>query len=184
LKLIRPLPRALTRSLSLLVLAAWALNMGALVHRTRASGVALGADLARYGSSAQWRGIYYRGDKIGFSVGQTRPHGEGYEIREDGRLQMTLLGSPTAVRLTSVVEVDRAFNLRRFRFSLDPGTGATEVSGDLDGRRLRIAPRSATCPSRRRSRLTSRARSPRAASGRVRPTTCRSSTLPRSTTRP
>ena len=139
MKLIRPLPRALTRSLSLLVLAAWALNMGALVHRTRASGVALGADLARYGSSAQWRGIYYRGDKIGFSVGQTRPHGEGYEIREDGRLQMTLLGSPTAVRLTSVVEVDRAFNLKRFRFSLDPGTGATEVSGDLDGRRLRIA---------------------------------------------
>ena len=28
--------------------------------------MALAADLANYGSSAQWRGIYYRGDKIGF----------------------------------------------------------------------------------------------------------------------
>ena len=44
----------------------------------------------------QWRGIYYRGDKIGFSVGQTTPDRDGYEMREDGRLQMTLLGSDIA----------------------------------------------------------------------------------------
>ena len=63
------------------------------------------ADLAHYGSSAQWKGIYYRGDKIGFSVGQTRPTYDGYEIREDGRLQMTLLGASTAVRLSTLAVV-------------------------------------------------------------------------------
>jgi hypothetical protein len=111
--------------------------MGALARRAWSSSpVALAADLARYGASAQWRGIYYRGDKIGFSVGQTTPTDEGYEIREDGRLQMTLLGSTTSVRLTSRATVDRAFNLRSFSFSLDPGTGPTEVFGTLDGRRL------------------------------------------------
>jgi hypothetical protein len=37
--------------------------MGALVRRAASSSsVALAADLANYGSSAQWRGIYYRGD--------------------------------------------------------------------------------------------------------------------------
>jgi transglutaminase-like putative cysteine protease len=136
-KLLYPLPRPAARLLSLLVLVAWVLQMGVLVRRAASpSQVALAADLAQYGSSAQWRGIYYRGDKIGFSVGQTTPTESGYEIREDGRLQLILLGSDIPVRLTSQATVDRAFNLQRFSFSLDPGTGPTQVEGVLDGRRL------------------------------------------------
>jgi transglutaminase-like putative cysteine protease len=140
--LLRPLPRPLARALSGLVLLAWLLQMGALVrHVWSSSPIALAADLAQYGSSAQWRGVYYRGDKIGFSVGQTTPTATGYEIREDGRLQMTLLGSTTAVRMSSRVQVDRTFELRSFSFSLDPGTGATEVDGTLEGRKLRLTVR-------------------------------------------
>jgi transglutaminase-like putative cysteine protease len=116
--------------------------MGLLVRRAWSdSPVALAADLARYGASAQWRGIYYRGDKIGFSVGQTTPTPSGYEIREDGRLQMTLLGSTTSVRMATRATVDRAFNLQAFSFSLDPGTGPTVVQGTLDGRRLDLTVR-------------------------------------------
>jgi transglutaminase-like putative cysteine protease len=137
LKLLRPLPRPAARLVSILVLVAWALVMGALVRRAASpSSVTLAADLAHYGSSAQWRGIYYRGDKIGFSVGQTTPTDSGYEIREDGRMLLILLGSDIPVRLTSRAVVDRAFALQRFSFSLDPGTGPTEVEGVLDGRRL------------------------------------------------
>jgi hypothetical protein len=131
--------------LSALVLVAWALQMGGLVHRAASSSpVALAADLAHYGSSAQWRGIYYRGDKIGFSVGQTTPTGAGYEIREDGRLQMTLLGTTASVRLASRAIVDRAFALRSFSFSLDPGTGPTEVEGTIGGRRLDLTIRTSS----------------------------------------
>jgi transglutaminase-like putative cysteine protease len=138
-KLLRPLPRAAARTLCVLVLLAWVLQMGALARQAWSSSpVALAADLARYGSSAQWRGIYYRGDKIGFSVGQTTPTAAGYEIREDGRLQMALLGSTASVRLTSRATVDRAFDLQSFSFTLDPGTGPTEVAGTLDGRRLEL----------------------------------------------
>lgn len=137
MKLLRPLPRPAARLLSALILLAWALQMGALARDAWSSSpVAMAADLARYGSSAQWRGIYYRGDKIGFSVGQTTPTASGYEILEDGRLQMTLLGSTASVRLKSRATVDRAFDLQSFSFSLDPGTGPTEVLGTLDGRRL------------------------------------------------
>jgi transglutaminase-like putative cysteine protease len=104
--------------------------------------VNLAADLAHYGTSAHWKGVYYRGDKIGFSVGQTTPTDDGYEIREDGRLQMTLLGASTAVRLSTLAVVDRTFALRRFEFSLDPGTGPTVVSGDIEGRQLHLRIRS------------------------------------------
>jgi transglutaminase-like putative cysteine protease len=143
LRLLRPLPRGLTRALSLLAIAAWVLQMGVLLrHASSSAPVALAADLAHYGSSAKWNGIYYRGDKIGFSVSQTTPVDDGYEIREDGRLQMVLLGSPVAVRTSSVAVVDRAFALRRFEWSLDPGTGPTVVSGELDGLRLHLRIRS------------------------------------------
>ena len=139
MKLLHPLPRPAARLLSASILVLWALQMGVLARRTWSSSpVALAADLALYGSSAQWRGIYYRGDKIGFSVGQTTPTESGYEIREDGRMQMILLGSDVSVRLSSRATVDRAFNLQSFSFSLDPGTGATEVRGVLDGRRLAL----------------------------------------------
>jgi hypothetical protein len=133
----RPLPRPAARWLSALILLAWVVQMGAVARQAWSSStVALAADLAQYGSSAQWRGIYYRGDKIGFSVGQTAPSDSGYEMREDGRLQMTLLGSSTSLRLTSRATVDRAFALQRFSFALDAGTGATEILGTIDGRRL------------------------------------------------
>jgi len=136
-RLLRPLPRPASRLLSVLVLVAWVLQMGALVRRAASSSsVALAADLANYGSSAQWRGIYYRGDKIGFSVGQTTPTDSGYEIREDARMVLILLGSDIPVRLASRATVDRAFTLRAFSFSLDPGTGPTQVEGVLEGRRL------------------------------------------------
>jgi hypothetical protein len=138
-RLLRPLPPALARLLSVLVVAAWLLQMGLLARRAfSATPLALAADLASYGSSAQWRGIYYRNEKIGFSVGQTTPVEDGYEIRDDARLQMTLVGALTAVRMTSRVLVDRAFGLRSFTFQLDPGSGATEVAGRLDGRRLEL----------------------------------------------
>jgi transglutaminase-like putative cysteine protease len=139
LRLVAPLSPPVRRTLSVVVVAAWILQMGVLLRQAYSSTpVALAADLARYGSTAQWKGIYYRGDKIGFSVGQTTATAEGYELREDGRLQMTLLGSSTAVRLRSLAVVDRAFRLVRFDFSVDPGTGPTDVSGEVQGSLLRL----------------------------------------------
>lgn len=120
------------------MLLAWAAQMAVLVDRSylQASSLNLAADLSRYGTAAQWRGVYYRGDKIGFMVGETVARDDGFELREDGRLQMSLLGATSAARVRTLVRVDREFTLRSFEFSLDPGTGAVEVSGAVAGRRL------------------------------------------------
>jgi transglutaminase-like putative cysteine protease len=136
----RPVPRRLSRALSLLFVVAWLAQMGLLVRHAylRDSAPNLAADLGAYGSSAAWKGIYYRGEKIGFSVGQVVPAEDGFELQEDGRLQMTLLGASTAARLRTVARVDRSFGLRSFSFTLDPGTGAIEVRGQVDGRRLAL----------------------------------------------
>lgn len=130
---IRPLPRRLTGPLSVLILVAWVGQMAALINRSYLqASVNLAADLARYGSDAQWRGVYYRGAKVGFTVSQTVPVEDGFELQEDGQLEMTLLGASAAAKIRTTARVDEAFVLRSFEFSLDPGTGPIEVAGRVE----------------------------------------------------
>ena len=129
-----PLPRSLTRPVSVLVVIAWIASMAILVKRSYFDGGAanLATDLARYGSNAEWRGVYYRGEKIGFTVSQTVPRDDGFELQEDGRLQMSLLGASSAAALHTAARVDSNFVLRSFDFSLDPGTGAIVIHGRVE----------------------------------------------------
>jgi hypothetical protein len=123
-----------------MTLLAWMVVMAVLINRSylQASSANLATDLARYGSAAVWRGVYYRGEKIGFTVSQTVPEGDGFELQEDGRLQMALIGATTAATIRTRAHVDAGFTLQAFEFSLDPGTGAVEVRGRLNGRRLAL----------------------------------------------
>jgi len=140
MNLLRPLPRRITRPASLLVVGAWLATMGLLVHRSLvdAASTNLATDLARYGTAAEWRGVYYRNEKIGFTVSQTVPTADGYEIQEDGRLQMSLLGAQTVAVVRTTARVDRDFMVKSFDFSLDSGTGGTRVHGEVDGPRVRV----------------------------------------------
>ena len=139
-RILRPLPRTVTRPLSILALVAWVVTMGVMINRSylQASSRNLATDLASYGTAAQWRGVYYRGEKIGFTVSQVQATDEGFELREDGRLQFTLLGAHTFAILKTTAHVDRAFALKNFDFSLDPGTGPMSIKGRMDGSRMML----------------------------------------------
>jgi hypothetical protein len=134
MKLIRPVSPAITRPLSVLVVVAWLICMALLVHRSylQAAPANLATDLARYGPTATWRGVYYRGEKIGFTVSQTVRKPDGFELQEDTRLQLTLLGSTSTTTIRTIALVDASFVLQSFAFSLDPGTGAIHVRGSID----------------------------------------------------
>jgi len=145
-RLLRPLPRGVARTGSLLVLLAWTVTMAVVLSRTyaQARSMNLATDLARYGTSAEWRGVYYRGEKVGFTVSQTSASGDGFEVREEARLQMSLLGATTAAAIRTTAQLDPAFGLRSFQFSLDPGTGPVEVSGIVTGTRLSLTLKTAS----------------------------------------
>jgi hypothetical protein len=138
-RILRPIPPSVTRVTRVLAILAWVTTMGVIASRVYLQGsTSLATDLARYGSDAQWHGVYYRGEKIGFTVRQVVPTDEGYELQEDGRLQMSLLGATTTTRLRTTARVDERFDVRSFDFELDPGTGATRVSGVVNGSTLEI----------------------------------------------
>src|SRR5262245_18710899 len=132
--LFTPLPRSVTRPVSAIIVIAWVASMAILVKRSYfdPSAANLATDLARYGSNAEWRGVYYRGEKIGFTVSQTVPRDDGFELQEDGRLQMSLLGASSAAAQHTAARVDSNFMLRAFDFSLDPGAGAIVVRGRVE----------------------------------------------------
>ena len=134
MRLFRPLPRTLTRPVSFAALIAWVAVMAVLVNRSyiQAAPTNLATDLARYGPTAVWRGLYYRGEKIGFTVSQTVRTDQGFELQEDGRLQMLLFGQDSAATLHTSARVDEQFALESFEFSLDPGTGAIQVRGTVE----------------------------------------------------
>jgi len=137
---LKPLPRGVTRPISIVFVIAWIGVMAALINRSyiQASSTSLATDLARYGTDAAWSGVYYRGEKIGFTVSQTVARDDGFVLEEDGRLQMSLLGAASAATIHTSAQVDRKFALRSFEFSLDPGTGPIKVSGTLNGLRLTL----------------------------------------------
>ena len=109
MRVLRPIPRRLSRALSVAFVLAWLGQMGLLAQRAylQDSAPNLAADLSRYGSAASWKGVYYRGEKIGFTVSQVQVTDDGFELQEDGRLQFSLLGSTTAAILkTTGVRVE------------------------------------------------------------------------------
>ncbi len=74
------------------------------------------------------RGCITVAKKIGFTVSQTVPfegddRGRGFELQEDGQLQMSLLGAHTFTKLRTTARVNRSFELQSFEFALDPGSG-------------------------------------------------------------
>src|SRR4029453_10722628 len=135
-----PLPRQITRPLTFLVFCAWVPTMVLLVQRScvATASSSLATDFARYGTSAEWRGVYYRNEKIGFTVSQTILAGDGFELQEDGRLQMSLLGARNVLSIRTRARVDKDFAIEAFEFSLDSGTGKTTVGGTMNGRQLRL----------------------------------------------
>jgi len=146
---LRPLSRRVSRSISLLVLAAWIAVMGVVVTRTflQARSLNLAADLARYGTAAEWRGIYYRGEKVGFSVSQMTPapgNSDGFDVQEDARMQMSLLGATTAASIRTSAQLDRDFAVKAFDFSLDPGTGPVQVMGTVTGKHVSLTIKTAS----------------------------------------
>jgi len=144
--LFRPIPRGLARVLSSAVLLAWIVTMALVLARTyaQARSLNLATDLARYGTAAEWRGVYYRGEKIGFSVSQTTPRDDGFDVEEDARLQMSLLGATTPATVKTTATLDQNFSLQTFTFSLDPGTGPVQVSGRVAGTHVSVTIKTAS----------------------------------------
>jgi len=125
--LFRPLPRLITRPFDRHRSAwvrRWRCSSTGRTSRPRRALPQTLRDLAH----AEWRGVYYRGDKIGFTVSQTLPRATASTAGVTAASDVAPW-SRKLPRHSHSARVDQHFALRSFDFSLDPGTGAVVVRG-------------------------------------------------------
>jgi len=86
----------------------------------------------------EWMGIYLKGKKIGYSVSRIDKIENGYELREQAVIDLTVMGTPQRVSTTLQSVVNQDLSLKSFIFHLGSGVARFIVSGQVNGRKLAL----------------------------------------------
>ena len=107
---------------SILVVLVWLGLMGALVRKERAAD---GQDASVLGASAEpaaalsetteWFGVYQRDRKIGHARRVEKRTTDGWELEDESRLMLAMLGEPQTITTSLFAETAPDYGLRRFR---------------------------------------------------------------------
>ena len=85
-----------------------------------------------------WMGIYLKGEKIGYSVSRINKTEKGYEFNEQALIDLTVMGTPQKISTTLESVVNQDLSLKSFLFHLASGVTRFIVSGQVDGKELRL----------------------------------------------
>lgn len=69
-------------------------------------------------ASQEWWGVYYHGEKIGFTSQGIEPNQNGYHLRDESLLRLNLLGTTQRASTRLAMDVDKEWVLRAFDFEL------------------------------------------------------------------
>ena len=69
-------------------------------------------------ASQEWWGVYYHGEKIGFTAQNIEPNQNGYQLRDESLLRLNLLGTTQRVSTRLAMTVDKEWVLKDFDFEL------------------------------------------------------------------
>jgi len=76
-------------------------------------------------------GIYMKNVRIGYLKRYTMPTDRGHKIFEDGVMKMSFLGEKKEIQMSLFSDVDKAFRIRNFTFSLDSQGNRLTVTGQM-----------------------------------------------------
>jgi hypothetical protein len=114
------------------------------------SGSAGGAELTQ-------RGVFYRGERIGYIREKLTETASGFRAEQDGELTLNLLGRERRVRMEGSAETGRRGQLRSFTFRLTTSSRRspfeTTVRGEVVGDEMRLRIRSGASPEREERRI-------------------------------
>jgi len=124
--------------LGIFVVAVWLILMALLVHRTHFSGhkTESGGDTPNPSLEAQdkeWREIYLKDRKVGYTVSLIRPFKTGYFIQEELFLKLNLMGLSRNLYSLTQVQVDEKLLLRSFQLMMNSGVVRFRMSGKVEG---------------------------------------------------
>jgi hypothetical protein len=91
----------------------------------------------------QWMGIYYEGEKVGYSHTNVNKFSSslapGYIVRNTTYMVLSLLDTPVQVHFDGVLHTDENFKMRTFRSTIKSGDHKIRIDGKRDGGTLSLA---------------------------------------------
>jgi len=81
----------------------------------------------------EWREIYLKERKVGYTVSVIRPFKEGYFIQEELFLKLNLMGLGRNLYSLTQTQVDEKFLLKSFQFMMTSGVVRFRMSGKVEG---------------------------------------------------
>jgi hypothetical protein len=88
--------------------------------------------------SAEWWGIYYRGEKIGYTSQTIEPEADGYRLRDESMMRLNLMGTTHFTSTHLAMIVDREWVLKDFNFELESNDVRYRSSGKIQAGKLQI----------------------------------------------
>jgi len=135
--------RRLFHVIGMIIVSVWLIMMASLHHKVESlEGFSIRAKtitptrLKSY--EREWKEIYHKGRKIGYSVSIIKPMEDDYIIQEDIYLRLNLLGMPRTVHTVTQCRVDSEFYLKDFNFNMSSGIISFHIKGKVQGNYLII----------------------------------------------
>ena len=105
-------------------------------------------------ATQEWWGVYYRGEKIGFTSQSIEPNSDGYLLRDDSLLRLNLLGTTQRALTRLAMNVDKEWVLKDFNFELQSNDMRFKSRGKIVPGKLHLEIESADYTSTQQIALT------------------------------
>lgn len=83
-------------------------------------------------------GIYWGKDKVGYSVSKIKKAFNGYDIHEQGIMDLTVMGTPQRIDTQVSSQLDNAFILKSFEFRMFSNLFTFQAKGKIKGNELHM----------------------------------------------
>jgi hypothetical protein len=127
--------------LGIAVVSLWLVMIGLLVKKLhfKAEGTSVAPrHVAGTIDSPQrdWKEIYLKDKKVGYTVSLIKPFDGGYLVQEEVFLRLNLMGLASGVYTATQCQVDDNFLLKSFNFSMSSGVVRFNLTGKVEGDEL------------------------------------------------
>jgi len=123
--------------------AFWIVMIGLLIKRQEFSGAPSDRNFESESGNIdsgvkEWKEIYLKDRKVGYSISFIRPFKDGYFIQDEVFLRLNIMGLDKGIYTITQTNTDKNFILKEFVFKMNSGLVSYDISGIVDGDRLLI----------------------------------------------
>lgn len=123
-----------------IVIIVWLIMMGLLIKRSYFKPLPSILNPEIHGVvleiKEEWMGVYFKGEKIGYSVSRIEKIERGYEFHEQVLMNLNVMGTPQRIFTALVSIVNSDLSLKSFIFNLTSGITRFIVSGEVKGKKI------------------------------------------------